>query len=228
MKIAVKSPGPGRPKDMEKRAAILESAKRLFTVHGFEGTSMDAVAAEAGVSKLTVYSHFGDKDSLFREAVRQRCQEMLPDHLYAVPSDGKVRDALMEIALHHARLMISPESIGVWRAISSDCRSGSPRLGRMLWEEGPARAHALMEQFLRTQVAVGHLSIDDPAVAARQFLALLKGDLHFRRLFGCVEGDCADFEREVITNTEAAVDMFLRAYGSGDKGQSTEDRASNQ
>jgi AcrR family transcriptional regulator len=215
MKVAAlkAAAGPGRPKDMEKRAAILESAKRLFTEHGFEGTSMDGVAAEAGVSKLTVYSHFGDKDTLFREAVRQRCREMLPDDLYRVSAQGSIRDALLQIALHHARLMTSPESIGVWRAISSDCRNGSPRLGRMLWEEGPARTHALMENFLRSQVAAGRLSIDDPAVAARQFLALLKGDLHFRRLFGCVEGDCTDFQREVIANSEAAVNMFLLAYG---------------
>src|SRR5690348_17437726 len=65
--------GPGRPKDLEKRAAILEAAKRLFPQHGFEGTSMDAVAAEAGVSKLTVYSHFGGKEALFIETVRCKC-----------------------------------------------------------------------------------------------------------------------------------------------------------
>ncbi|HET6586161.1 MAG TPA: helix-turn-helix domain-containing protein, partial [Oleiagrimonas sp.] len=50
---------------MEKRAAILAASIDLFTRQGFEGTSMDAVATAAGVSKLTVYSHFGDKDNLF-------------------------------------------------------------------------------------------------------------------------------------------------------------------
>lgn len=212
MNLTSKSPGPGRPKDMEKRAAILEAAKRLFTDTGFEGTSMDAVASAAGVSKLTVYSHFGDKDNLFREAVRQRCKEVLPDDLYRVAPDSTIREALRTIALHHARLATSAEAIGVWRAIGSDCRGGGPRLGRLLWEEGPARTHVLMQAFLSSQVAVGALQIDDVAIAARQFLALLKGDLHFRRLFGCVEGDCSEFQREVTTNAEAAVDMFLRAY----------------
>ena len=61
---AVKA-GPGRPKDLGKRAAILDAAKRLFIQSGFDGTSMDQIATEAGVSKLTVYSHFGDKESLF-------------------------------------------------------------------------------------------------------------------------------------------------------------------
>ena len=46
--------GPGRPKDPAKRRAILDAAKELFVRNGYASTSMDAVAAEAGVSKLTV------------------------------------------------------------------------------------------------------------------------------------------------------------------------------
>ena len=67
---ATKSAAPGRPKDPGKGAAILDTAKRLFLALGYEGVSMDQIAADAGVSKLTVYSHFGDKDALFAEAVR--------------------------------------------------------------------------------------------------------------------------------------------------------------
>ncbi|GAP66560.1 transcriptional regulator [Mizugakiibacter sediminis] len=212
MSINLKPAGPGRPKDMEKRAAILAAAKRLFILHGFEGTSMDAVAADAGVSKLTVYSHFGDKDSLFREAVRARCREMLPDEVYVVPTGGSIREALLQIARAHARLMTSPEVIGTWRAILSDCREGNPRMGQMLWEEGPARSQALLEQFLREAAAAGLLDLPDAHRGAVQFMALLKGDLQTRRLFGCV--DCAESaEREALANAEAAVDMFLRAYG---------------
>lgn len=212
MNVNLKPAGPGRPKDMEKRAAILAAAKRLFILHGFEGTSMDAVAADAGVSKLTVYSHFGDKDSLFREAVRARCREMLPDEVYVVPTDGAIREALLQIARAHARLMTSPEVIGTWRAILSDCREGNPRMGQMLWEEGPARSQALLEQFLREAAAAGQLDLPDAHRGAVQFTALLKGDLQTRRLFGCV--DCADSaEREALANAEAAVDMFMRAYG---------------
>ena len=48
--------GPGRPKDLAKRRAILDAAKILFLSKGYANTSMDAVATEAGVSKLTVYS----------------------------------------------------------------------------------------------------------------------------------------------------------------------------
>ena len=62
--------GPGRPKDPAKRKAILEAAETLFLRNGYDGSSMDAIAAEAGVSKLTVYSHFTDKETLFAFAVK--------------------------------------------------------------------------------------------------------------------------------------------------------------
>ena len=53
-KTAARGPGPGRPKDLGKRAAILGAAKEMFLDLGFNGVSMDGIAARAGVSKLTV------------------------------------------------------------------------------------------------------------------------------------------------------------------------------
>src|SRR5690606_31620579 len=71
-----KSPAaPGRPKDLEKGSAILDAARRLFTTQGFDGASMDQIAAAAGVSKLTVYSHYGDKETLFAEVVKSYCEQ---------------------------------------------------------------------------------------------------------------------------------------------------------
>jgi TetR/AcrR family transcriptional regulator, mexJK operon transcriptional repressor len=80
-----------------------------------------------------------------------------------------------------------------------------------MWEEGPARMRVKMEHFLEAAARRGDLEIDDIGRAAGQFLALLKGDLHSMRLFGCTE--CHEgYESEVITTAEAAVEMFLRAY----------------
>jgi AcrR family transcriptional regulator len=208
----LKSQGPGRPKDMEKRAAILDAAKALFTQGGFVGTSMDAVAASAGVSKLTVYSHFGDKDNLFREVIRAHVQERLPDDIFDFDSEADIRVTLTNIASRHAAMETNTESVGTFRAILSDCHAGgNPRFGRLVWEEGPVRMNKLMSRLLTDAVARGQLEIDDVQRATVQFLALLKGDLLIRRLFGCE--DCAvQFAEEVHTNALAAVDMFMRAY----------------
>ena len=89
-----KPAGPGRPKDPGKRAAILDAAKRMFVSHGFERVSMDQIAAEAGVSKLTVYSHFGDKDRLFAEAVRAHCEQGMPTSLFVGEPGAPLRERL--------------------------------------------------------------------------------------------------------------------------------------
>lgn len=203
--------GPGRPKDMEKRAAILDAAKHLFTRQSFRGTSMDAVASAAGVSKLTVYSHFGDKANLFREVVREWMQEFLPETTYQLDPALDIRGNLLRVALTHARLDCSSEAVGTFRAIISDCPKGVPRYGRLIWEEGAMRTHALLESLLREAIEAGWLQIDDVPRAAVQFMVLIQGDMKMRRLFGCVECDDS-YARELENTAEAGVDMFLRAY----------------
>ena len=98
MTLTAKTPSPGRPKDLEKRAAILEAAKVLFPARGYDGVSMDAIAQAAGVSKLTVYSHFQDKDTLFVEAVKAKCEDLLPSDLFVARFEGPVREHLLRIA----------------------------------------------------------------------------------------------------------------------------------
>jgi TetR/AcrR family transcriptional regulator, mexJK operon transcriptional repressor len=203
--------GPGRPKDMEKRAAILEAAKALFIRNAFAGTSMDAIAAEAGVSKLTVYSHFGDKDNLFREVIRSRVQDLLPEETYGYDPASDIGDTLHHIAQVHARLDCDPETVGTFRAILSDCRQGNPRYGKLMWEEGPMRSRALLERLLQQAVDAGKLDIDNVTQAATQFISLIKGDMMMRRMFGCAE--CVQtYAREIEENARAGVVMFLRAY----------------
>jgi TetR/AcrR family transcriptional repressor of mexJK operon len=60
-----------------KHEAIARSALTLFASDGYERTTVDAIAAEAGVSKRTVYSHYGDKENLFLSVVRDTYERML-------------------------------------------------------------------------------------------------------------------------------------------------------
>jgi TetR/AcrR family transcriptional repressor of mexJK operon len=60
-----------------KREAILKGGKSVFLKHGFGGASMDEVAAAAGVSKMTVYRHFGSKEDLFAGVITELCQRIV-------------------------------------------------------------------------------------------------------------------------------------------------------
>jgi len=203
-----KPAGPGRPKDLEKRAAILEAAKALFPRHGYDGVSMDAIAAEAGVSKLTVYSHFKDKDALFRETVRVKCEEQLPLALFAADLKGPIRKQLRGIAKAFFTLIMSSEAIAMHRMMHAQA-GGDARLPKLFWESGPQRITEAMEAFLAAEVQAGQLDIPDLHRAASQFLCLLKGEPHARLMCGVCGPPSA---RDVDTHIDATVDFFLRAY----------------
>lgn len=208
-KTAKPKPGaPGRPKDPVKGAAILEAAKRLFVEQGFEGASMDAIAAEAGVSKLTVYSHFGDKETLFAEVCRAYCEQQLPTSMFVDCADVPLRDCLRQIGTAFVAMVMAPEAIAGHRILCTP-QVAETHVAHVFWESGPARVQQAFADLLAQRVAAGELDIDDVARAASQFLVLLKGDVHARLVFGCSAATC-----NAQAQVEAAVDMFLRAYAA--------------
>ena len=200
---------PGRPKDLGKGNAILEAARRLFTSQGFDATSMDQIAAAAGVSKLTVYSHFGDKDTLFAAVVKSYCEQQLPASLFEPQPEVPLRERLLQVARAFFGMISAPEALAGHRILCSPRMADSP-LPRMFWEAGPERVQSGFADLLRRRVAAGELEIDDVPRASAQFFTLLKGEPHARMVFGCCAGMA---RREAERHVEATVDMFLRAYG---------------
>ncbi|HRN62121.1 MAG TPA: TetR/AcrR family transcriptional regulator [Luteimonas sp.] len=203
------SPGPGRPKDLAKRAAILDAASRMFTRHGFEGASMDQIASEAGVSKLTVYSHFGDKEALFAEAVRAVCASLMPDELFTADPAAPLPAQLAGIARAFFALATSDEALAAHRMMMTP--GSNEHLRHMFWQAGPERTQRAFMSFIEARMATGELDVPDPSRAAKQFFALLQGDLHTRMACGlCGEPTAAAVDAHI----GATVDMFLRAYAA--------------
>ncbi|WP_240096045.1 TetR/AcrR family transcriptional regulator [Thermomonas flagellata] len=210
---AARTAGPGRPKDLAKRAAVLEAAKRMFARHGLDRVSMDQIAAEAGVSKLTVYSHFGDKDRLFAEAVRAHCEQNMPACLFEDADGEPLRERLQRIGEAFAAMVMEPEAIAGHRILCSPPVAGGP-LAAVFWEAGPARVQAAFAALLARRRARGELpGLDDAAVAAGHFFALLRGEPHLRAVLGCPDpGACEEARQRHVA---AVVALFLRAYGGG-------------
>lgn len=200
--------GPGRPKDLAKRKAILEAAKTLFLSNGYDGSSMDAIAAEAGVSKLTVYSHFTDKEKLFAEAVKSKCEEQLPELLFELDDEVPVAQVLLNIGRGFNELINSRESVELHRVMVSLAAQDST-LSRMFYEAGPQRVLHGMEELLRRADQSGKLRVPDPLSAADQFFCLIKGGANFRLLIGCGE---ALQGAEAEAHVRDAVEVFLRAF----------------
>lgn len=209
MQVQRSPKGPGRPKDPEKRAAILDAAKRLFPLRGFDGVSMDAIAAEAGVSKLTVYSHFSDKDTLFAETVKAKCEEQLPESVFRPePGRGPMREQLRAIATGFHSLILSPESVSFYRMMAAQGDSNG-KLAELFYAAGPKRILEAFEAFLTAANRAGSLDVPEPRRAAGHFFCLIKGEAHMRQLIGCplCGSDCEGPE-----HIESVLELFLRAY----------------
>ncbi|HMB56036.1 MAG TPA: TetR/AcrR family transcriptional regulator [Arenimonas sp.] len=201
---------PGRPKDPEKRAAILDAAMRLFPARGYDGVSMDAIAQQAGVSKLTVYSHFDDKESLFAAAVTTCCEELLPHGVFEPAGDQSVRAALTAIAQGFTELIMDERAIKLHQIMIAQAGQ-KPRLTEIFFGAGPRRTLDEMETFLRQAAAAGALDVPNPAHAAAHFFCLLKGIRHMSVLVGMCPLPTLEERREHI---EEVVDIFLRAFSA--------------
>lgn len=114
--------GAGRP---EKRKAITRAATAVFGREGYVRASMDAIAAEAGVSKRTVYNHFADKETLFLSVALQNSaeltevmRELMDKHLDRVVD---LRQGLTDFAVERARAVLSAGDRGaLGRAIRAE------------------------------------------------------------------------------------------------------------
>ena len=200
--------GPGRPKDPAKRQAILEAAKELFVRNGYDGSSMEAIAAEAGVSKLTVYSHFTDKETLFCEAVQAKCAEQVPELFHEPPADAPTQELLLNIARGFNRLINSPEAIALSRLMIA--QGGlNPQLSQMFFDAGPLRVLDQMERLIVRAQGQGEIREGDARHAAEHFLMLVQGCVHFRLLIGCATLPPAE---ESERHVHEVVELFLRAY----------------
>ncbi|BAZ18170.1 TetR family transcriptional regulator protein [Calothrix sp. NIES-4071] len=92
-----------RETTIEKIEKILQGAMQEFLAHGYAGTSMDRVAARAGVSKATVYSHFRDKEGLFKALIQRSAHQKFEDLFDKLPLEGEpsvVLRHLITTALH--------------------------------------------------------------------------------------------------------------------------------
>src|ERR1051326_8499598 len=128
----------GRPKDLDKRAAIMRAAKELFSRHGLSGVSMEAIAKRADVSKLTLYSHFRDKEELFQTAVAEKCQEHTPPDFFDAHTPLPLRARLRTIGRGFVALVMSREALNLYRMMAAQAGGGS-RLGKLFFAAGPER-----------------------------------------------------------------------------------------
>jgi TetR/AcrR family transcriptional regulator of autoinduction and epiphytic fitness len=188
-----------------KRVAILKAAREEFLTSGFESSGVDAIAARAGVSKQTLYNHFGSKEALFSQvvddvvnSVHDRIVNMefagnrtLSAHVAVLDASETFADFLMRdetVSLYRLALLENERHPGLLRQLSE--RAEAPLAGRLrsaLVEAGMASTRdveaavscligGIKQVTLWHRLSFGLQSIPDPAVVATT-ISFLVGQL---------------------------------------------------
>lgn len=202
---------PGRPRDPSKLSSILDSSLELFLKNGFDGTSMDMIAAHANVSKATVYRHFDNKVVLFRRLVEQSAASALVsfESLTQVANPALGMDAqLEEFACTFAREVVSHEVMGLYRLVVSEAHR-LPGLGESFYDLAPRIADARAAALLCKYKDEGLLEFDDPDETAQLFTEMLISTARLKyMIFGAEAVPVGEIERLAKVGLSA----FLRAF----------------
>ena len=204
-------PRRGRPRDPERYRRILEAARSHFYAHGLERASVDAIAAEAGVSKMTIYSHFGSKEGLFEAEVRDRTERVVGGLAGAEALDPQQpRKTLLAIGEQFLTLAREDEALGQFRSVYG-AAGVQPEACRAFYRQGADRLIGDLAAYLRRADAADTLRVRHPRQAADLFLAMFLGDGHIRGLLMLEMPDARE-NRELLRE---AVRVFMAAFAKG-------------
>jgi TetR/AcrR family transcriptional repressor of mexJK operon len=198
-----------------KRKALLLAATEVFLDKGYDGTSMDDVAAKAAVSKPTVYKYFSDKERLFEEIVSATTGQI--DGLARVvvetmANETRVEASLTVLARRFISALMQPQVLRLRRLVIANA-DRFPDVGRSWYEQGFERVLATLASSFQS-LADRKLIGGDPLLAAHHFMGLLLWIPVNKAMF---TGDHQATSDELESYAVAAVRAFLSGYGSSSK-----------
>lgn len=190
-----KSDDPRWRRIAEKREAILEAARPIFLREGWAGASLERVAAESGISKMTVYRHFRSKEELFEALLAAMCRHMraAAEQAPLESAERPVDERLRAEALAFTAALTRPEALAMYRLIVADGWR-HPALARLFEQSGLAVLRARVTSLLLTSGK----SERELTCRASGFVNLALGDAYLEAAIGLDVPDISDRFAEQI------------------------------
>lgn len=196
----------GRPKSDEKRQQILDASADLFTEQGYERTSLEQVADRAEVSKQTIYNNFTSKESLLRAGVLRKCEEAMiagEDLDYSLPPS----EFLPLFADRFISSLTEEKPLAMYRLVMTESQR-HPEVGVAFYDSGPMPVMKALAEYLKVATDRGELNVQEPLMAAAQYLFSINGFTVDMALVGISE-EARPFPTEAYV--EHCTASFLRA-----------------
>jgi TetR/AcrR family transcriptional repressor of mexJK operon len=172
----------------DKHHAITQAASEMFLAEGFERASLDQIAHRAGVSKQTIYSHFADKEALFKAICVELTEKLTIPLRQPREKSADLRSVLIKLGDDALAMMLHPASLDLHRLVMN-AAARFPELGRAAYEAGAARMIDDLATLLRQRSQSGEelprpLGETEARVMAEQFIGMLRGFHQVRGLLG--------------------------------------------
>ena len=193
----------------KKRATIIDASKDIFISVGYELASMDKIAEKAGVSKRTVYNHFGSKESLFEVIVDELLAERQTLKTIKYDSDKTLKSQLIAFAESEIFLIDSPRRLALSRFLTITFLNDL-EFQRKTVSKYPSVYNMLVEWLKDAQID-GKIRTDNIIMVARVFYALVIGAITWPALFT----DGID-RREIKPLLDEVIAVFLARYSNID------------
>jgi TetR/AcrR family transcriptional regulator of autoinduction and epiphytic fitness len=190
-----------------KREAIIQAAIAEFRANGFEITSMDKIAATAGVSKRTVYNHFPSKEELFAEILNQLWIRVTAEQDTPYSRDLPLRDQLRRLLTVKLQMLSDDNLLNLARVAIAAAIHSPERAQSMVTRMGEREENLAL--WIRAAQADGRLKAVAPEFAAQQVQGLLKSFAFWPQISMGQPSLSTDMQSTVV---ESALDMFLACY----------------
>jgi len=191
----------------QKKKQIVLAAIAEFQEKGYAGASMDRISERAQVSKRTVYNHFESKDVLFR-AINQCLADQINSALeLPYDPDLPIRAALVRLGWAEGELMINPCFMSLARMVMSETIRDPDLAADM---DSRMTKISVFREFIERAASEGKLDVEDPALAATQFLGLIKARSFYPNIHSGRVTERPEMDRII----EESVDMFLARYAA--------------
>lgn len=199
----------GSRRSDERRAHLLDTAIAVFLEQGYAGASVDRIVQRAGGSKATLYRYFNSKADLFAAIIQQLVAQMTaPIERPAVADAGGLAATLSAFARTYLDVLLEPHSLALYRMVMAE-GARFPDLGRVFLDQGPGRVAAQLADYLH-QRGLGTRAVP-VALLAREFLSLVRADLHLRALLGAGGADAIQRNEAVDRAVAVFVGEHLRS-----------------
>ena len=176
----------------------------MFLEHGFELTTIEAVAARVNMTKRTVYARYEDKAELFKAAVRRAIERtIVPRETLDALDDGDLEGTLARFARMRVAHVMTPEGMRLQRVVNTESYR-FPEIFTWSYEDGAGPAISFLTDLLRRYESLGQIHVGRPEMVAGVFMSMVVGGIVRSLLAGV-----APSQDEIDDRTSFAVRLFL-------------------